>query len=101
MWYAILCDDIEDSLSLRLQHRAAHRTRLEMLDTKGRLLIAGPHPLDESQNDGGTGFSGSLIIAEFDTIQAAQEWADQDPFLLNGIYKRVTVKPFHRVLPVG
>ena len=99
MWYAIISQDVEDSLPLRKIHRPAHLARLQQLDAEGRLLIAGPHPGADSEDPGDAGFTGSLVVAQFGSLQAAQEWADQDPYLLNGIYADVTVKPFLKVLP--
>lgn len=99
MWYAIISDDISDSLPLRKVHRPAHLERLSALNTQGRILIAGPHPAIDSNEPGDAGFSGSLVVAEFDSLQDAQSWADQDPYLLNGVYAKVTVKPYLKVLP--
>ena len=99
MWYAIIAEDMPDSLEKRNQHRAAHRQRLEELTQSGRLLVAGPHPHIDNEEPGEAGYSGSLIIAEFDNQQAAQEWARDDPFALAGVYARITVKPFKKVLP--
>ena len=99
MWYAIISQDIENSLPLRKVHRQAHLERLNDLNEAGRLLIAGPHPAIDSDQPGGAGFSGSLVVADFESLQQAQQWADQDPYLLNGIYARVIVKPYLKVLP--
>ena len=99
MWYAIISQDIENSLPLRKVHRPAHLERLNDLNEVGRLLIAGPHPAIDSDQPGGAGFSGSLVVADFESLQQAQQWADQDPYLLNGIYARVIVKPYLKVLP--
>lgn len=99
MWYAIISNDVSDSLSLRKTHRPAHLERLTELNTQGRLLIAGPHPAIDSSEPGDAGFSGSLVVAEFDALESAQAWADQDPYLLNGVYETVTVKPYLKVLP--
>jgi len=99
MWYAIISEDIANSLPLRKIHRPAHLERLKDLDVEGRLLIAGPHPVADSAEPGDSGFSGSLVVAEFDSLSEAQEWADQDPYQLNGIYENVIVKPYIKVLP--
>ena len=99
MWYAIISEDIANSLPLRKIHRPAHIDRLKLLADQGRLLIAGPHPAVDSEDPGEAGFSGSLVVAEFDSLGAAQAWADEDPYLLNGIYQNVVVKPYKKVLP--
>jgi len=99
MWYAIISQDVENSLALRKQHRPAHVERLNDLNAQNRILIAGPHPAIDSQDPGDAGFSGSLVVADFDTLEDAQAWADHDPFMLNGVYAKVTVKPYKKVLP--
>ena len=99
MWYAIISEDVDNSLELRKQHRPAHLARLQQLADENRLLVAGPHPAIDSEEPGEAGFSGSLVIAQFDALTDAQQWADQDPFLLEGIYASVTVKPYKKVLP--
>lgn len=99
MFYAIISEDIPNSLPLRMQARPAHLARLEALQTEGRLLIAGPHPAIDSNNPGEAGFSGSLVVAEFNSLEAAQSWADCDPYIEAGVYARVVVKPFKKVLP--
>ena len=99
MWYAIISDDVEDSLSLRKVHRPDHLKRLHLLNDSDRLLIAGPHPAIDSNEPGDAGFTGSLVVAKFDSLKEAQEWANQDPYFLNGIYKKVVVKPYKLVLP--
>jgi len=99
MWYAIISEDIENSLPLRKIHRPDHLQRLHDLNDLGRLLIAGPHPALDSEQPGDTGFTGSLVVADFDSLEQAQHWADQDPYLLNGIYAKVIVKPYLKVLP--
>lgn len=99
MWYAIISEDVSDSLPLRKIHRPAHLERLSELNLQGRLLIAGPHPAIDSIEPGEAGFSGSLVVAEFDTLIEAQAWADQDPYWLNGVYATVKVKPYLKVLP--
>ena len=99
MYYAILCEDVVDSLPLRQQARPAHLQRIQELVDAGRLLCAGPHPALDTEDPGGAGFTGSLIIAEFDNLQEAQAWANLDPYLSAGVYKNVAVKPFKKVLP--
>ncbi len=99
MWYAIISQDVDNSLPLRKAHRPAHLERLQQLTDQGRLLIAGPHPALDCEDPGEAGFTGSLVVAEFESLEAAQAWADADPFHVNGVYERVTVKPFKRVLP--
>ncbi len=99
MWYAILSQDIEDSLALRQANRPAHIARLQELVDQGRLLVAGPHPAADTEDPGAAGFTGSLIIAEFDSLEAAQSWADADPYVLNGVHRSIKVKPFKKALP--
>ncbi|MDN5872146.1 MAG: YciI family protein [Nitrococcus sp.] len=99
MYYAILSEDVTNSQPLRATAREAHLQRLERLKADGRLLLAGPHPAIDSEDPGPAGFSGSLVVAEFDSLEAAQAWADADPYLEAGVYQRVIVKPFKRVLP--
>lgn len=103
MWFAVMSEDISDSTPLRVEHRPAHVARLNDLHAQDRLLIAGPHPNSDNR-DGDTnntdlGFSGSLVVARFDSLADAQAWADQDPFFLNGVYAKTVVKPFKLVLP--
>jgi uncharacterized protein YciI len=90
MYYAIISQDVEDSLSRRKSAREKHLARL---------LVAGPHPALDTPDPGETGFTGSLVIAEFDSLEAAQTWADADPYVEAGVYQKVTVKPFKAVLP--
>lgn len=97
--YAIVGEDVADSLDKRLAARPAHLARLEALKNEGRLLLAGPFPAIDSNDPGPAGFSGSLIVAEFASLDAAQDWADADPYLAAGVYAQVTVKPFKKVLP--
>jgi uncharacterized protein YciI len=99
MYYAIISEDIEDSLLLRAQARPAHIDRLNQLKDEGRLLVAGPHPALDTPEPGDAGFTGSLVIAEFDSLEAAQSWANADPYVEGGVYRKVTVKPFKVVLP--
>jgi len=99
MLYAIISEDIDNSLEKRLAARPAHLARLEALKAEGRLVLAGPHPHIDSDNPGDAGFSGSLVVAEFESLPAAQQWADADPYIDAGVYARVTVKPFKKVLP--
>jgi len=99
MWYAIISEDIENSLPLRKEARPAHLERLEVLKNEGRLLIAGPHPAIDNEDPGEAGFTGSLVVAEFESLDAAQQWADADPYVAAGVYAQVTVKPFKKVLP--
>lgn len=99
MWYAIMAEDAPDSLEKRLAHRPAHLARLKALQESGRLLLAGPFPAIDSVDPGPAGYSGSLIVAEFDSLAAAQSWAEQDPFVEAGIYIKVQVKPFRKTLP--
>ena len=99
MLYAILAEDHPDSLPRRLEARPAHLARLEALRDVGRLVLAGSHPAVDGPDPGPAGFSGSLVVAEFDSLEDAQAWADADPYQAAGVYARVTVKPFRRVLP--
>ena len=99
MWYAIISEDVADSLPLRKIHRPAHLERLSQLNDAGRLLIAGPHPVNDSSEPSDAGFTGSLVVAQFDSLNDAQTWADADPYQLNGVYQHVTVKPYIKVFP--
>mgnify|MGYP001066851299 FL=1 len=99
MWYAIISEDIENSLAKRLEARPAHLQRLQDLKDDGRLFAAGPHPAIDSMEPGEAGFTGSLVIAEFSSLTDAQQWADADPYVAAGVYAAVTVKPFKKVLP--
>ena len=99
MFYAIISRDIKDSLEKRLGARTEHIARLKTLENEGRLLLAGPHPNIDSDDSGPAGFSGSLIVAEFESLEEAKVWADADPYILAGVYKEVVVKPFKRVFP--
>lgn len=99
MLYAIISEDVNDSLRRRQQARPAHLERVRQLRHEGRLIIAGPHPAIDADDPGDAGFTGSLIIAEFPSLDAAREWADGDPYVAAGVYRNVVVKPFRRVLP--
>ncbi|MCH7671154.1 MAG: YciI family protein [Proteobacteria bacterium] len=98
MYYAIISEDIENSLERRRSARPAHLTRLNKLADQDRLMLAGPHPAIDSPDPGAAGFSGSLVVAEFDSLEQAQAWSDADPYVAAGVYAKVTVKPFKRVL---
>jgi hypothetical protein len=97
--YAIIGTDREDSLEARLQARPEHVERLKSLQADGRLLLAGPHPALDCEDPGPAGFTGSLIVAEFDSLEQAREWADADPYTTTGVFASVLVKPFKKVLP--
>lgn len=99
MLYAIISEDVKNSLERRLAARPDHLARLEKLRDEGRLVLAGPHPAIDSEDPGEAGFSGSLVVAEFDSLPDAQAWADADPYIIAGAYARVDVKPFRKVLP--
>ncbi len=99
MLYAILAEDAPGTLALRRENRPAHLARMEALQAAGQVVLAGPHPAIDSPDPGEAGFSGSLIVAEFPSLEAAREWADADPYKKAGVYARVTVKPFLQVFP--
>jgi uncharacterized protein YciI len=99
MWYAIISEDVEDSLDLRIRSRDAHLARLKALSDKGRVLIAGPHPASDSEEVGPEGFTGSLVVVDFPSLEDAKAWADVDPYVDAGVYAKVTIKPFKLVLP--
>ncbi|MHB8534815.1 MAG: YciI family protein [Sulfuricaulis sp.] len=99
MWYVINGTDAGESLERRLAARAAHLARLQQLQNEGRLLLAGPYPAVDSSDPGPAGFTGSLIVAEFDSLEDAQSWANDDPYREAGVYASVSVKPFRKVLP--
>jgi len=99
MLYAIISEDQPGSLKLRLAARPAHLERLQSLQAEGRLLLAGPHPAIDSTDPGEAGFTGSLVVAEFPSLDDAQTWADADPYVTAGVYAQVAVKPFKKVLP--
>ena len=99
MLYAIISEDVEDSLEKRISARPKHLERLNKLKDEGRLVLAGPHPAIDCNDPGEAGFSGSLVVAEFDDLESAQAWADSDPFVAAGVYSSVVVKTFKMVLP--
>ena len=99
MLYAVISQDVENSLEKRMAVRPAHIERLNILKDEGRLILAGPHPAIDSNEPGEAGFTGSLVVAEFDSLEDAQVWADADPYMASGAYASVVVKPFKKVLP--
>jgi uncharacterized protein YciI len=99
VWYVIYSKDRDDSLQVRLKARAAHVARLESLLETGRLLLAGPRPVIDSPDPGPAGFQGSLVVARFDSLDDARDWADADPYIEAGVYESVEVTPFIRVMP--
>ena len=99
MLYAIITEDVDNSLEKRLAARPDHLERLNALLDQGRLILAGPHPAIDSEDPGEAGFSGSLVVAEFEDMEAAQSWANDDPYMHAGVYDKVTVKPFKKVFP--
>jgi uncharacterized protein YciI len=99
MFYVIYSQDVENSSALRAQARPAHVARLQELNAQGRLLVAGPSPAIDSEDPGEAGFTGSTVIAEFSSLVEAQVWADADPYVAAGVYAKVIVKPFKKVLP--
>ncbi|HXN14862.1 MAG TPA: YciI family protein [Usitatibacter sp.] len=99
MFFAIMAEDLPGSLARRVEARAAHVERLQALQDAGRLLLAGPHPAIDSAEPGPAGFTGSLIVAEFASREAAIAWASEDPYVSAGVYARVTVKPFRKAFP--
>jgi len=99
MLYAIISEDISNSLEKRKIARPAHLARLQQLNDEGRLFVAGPHPAIDNTDPGEAGFTGSLVIAEFSSLEQAQSWADADPYVAAGIYAKVVIKPFKKVLP--
>jgi uncharacterized protein YciI len=99
MWYAIFGQDVANSLDKRKSVRPAHLARLQALQEGGRLLLAGPFPAVDADDPGVAGFTGSLIVAEFPSLQAAQAWADDDPYVAAGVYQQKTVRPFKKVFP--
>jgi uncharacterized protein YciI len=99
MLYAIISEDVVDSLEKRKLARPDHLARLELLKNEGRLILAGPHPKIDNENPGDAGFTGSLVVAEFNSLADAEAWAAADPYIAAGVYAKVTVKPFKKVLP--
>lgn len=99
MWYAIVAQDVPASLDKRMAARPAHVARLQTLQNEGRLLLAGPFPAVDAPDPGAAGYSGSLIVAEFATLAAAQEWANADPYVAAGVYQEVRVRPFRKTFP--
>ncbi|OGT76944.1 MAG: hypothetical protein A3I78_09700 [Gammaproteobacteria bacterium RIFCSPLOWO2_02_FULL_56_15] len=99
MDYVFICEDVDNSLDGRTAHRPAHLARLQALQEEGRLLLAGPFPAIDNPDPGPAGYSGSLIIAEFRSLEEAEGWAAEEPFLKAGVYRQVTVKPFRQTLP--
>lgn len=99
MLYAIISQDVENSLPLRKELRSGHLARLQELNNLGRLVMAGRHPAIDAKDAGDAGFTGSLVVAEFESLAVAQAWADADPYMTGGVYAQVTVKPFDKVLP--
>lgn len=99
MLYAIIAQDAENSLQHRLAARPEHLKRLNTLQDQGRLILAGPHPAIDAEDPGESGFTGSLVVAEFDSLEDAKDWADADPYVAAGVYADVTVKPFKKVFP--
>ena len=99
MLYAVISQDVENSLEKRMSVRPAHVERLKLLQSEGRLILAGPHPAIDNIEPGEAGFTGSLVVAEFECLADAQAWADTDPYMASGAYASVIVKPFKKVLP--
>lgn len=99
MLYAILAEDVPNSLEARLKTRPAHLARLDALTAQGRLILAGPHPAIDASEPGTAGFTGSLIVAQFSSLDEANTWAATDPYQQAGVYAQITVKPFKKVLP--
>lgn len=99
MLYAIIAQDVKNSLQDRLSARPKHLERLTALQDQGRLILAGPHPAIDCEDPAEAGFSGSLVVAEFESIEDARNWADADPYVAAGVYANVTVKPFKKVFP--
>ena len=99
MLYAIIAEDVTNSLQDRLAVRPEHLKRLTALQEQGRLILAGPHPAIDTEDPGEAGFSGSLVVAEFDSLEDAKAWADADPYVTAGVYAKVTIKPFKKVFP--
>ncbi len=99
MWYAIVAQDIDDSLENRMAARPAHLERIKELVAEGRVLLAGPFPAIDTEEPGAAGFTGSLMIVDFPDLESATEWANADPYVEGGVFQTVSVKPFKKVLP--
>jgi uncharacterized protein len=99
MWYAIMAEDVPNSLDKRLAARPEHLKRIQALQDAGRLLLAGPFPAIDNTDPGPAGYTGSLIIAEFSSLEEAKTWANNDPFVIANVYANVIVKPFRKTLP--
>lgn len=99
MWYAVISEDHEGTLDKRLAAHPEHAARLKALVAEDRVLVAGPHPAIDAIDPGEAGFSGSLVVVKFASLEAAQAWANEDPYIAAGVYRNVTVKPFNPVLP--
>lgn len=99
MLYAFISQDKPGTLDKRLTARTTHVERLQILKNEGRLILAGPHPAIDSEDPGEAGFTGSLVVAEFDSLKDARQWADADPYVSAGVYENIVVKPFNKVLP--
>ena len=99
MWYAIVAEDIDDSLEKRMASRPAHLERIKELAADGRVLLAGPFPAIDTEEPGAAGFTGSLMIVDFPDLESATEWANADPYVEGGVFQHVSVKPFKKVLP--
>ncbi|OGT72708.1 MAG: hypothetical protein A3H44_06545 [Gammaproteobacteria bacterium RIFCSPLOWO2_02_FULL_57_10] len=99
MLYAIICEDVPNSLPLRQAARPAHLERLQAMTAQNRIILAGPHPAVDSNDPGPAGFTGSLIVASFDSLEEARQWANEDPYVTAGVFRNVVVKPFKQVLP--
>ncbi|PTB34015.1 YciI family protein [Photobacterium phosphoreum] len=99
MWYVIFSQDVENSLERRMSVREQHLARLKELQQQDRLLVAGPMPAIDNENPGEAGFTGSTVIADFESLEQAQQWANADPYIDAGVYANVIVKPFKKVLP--
>lgn len=99
MWYAVISEDVENSLPLRTGARDAHLARIQALVDEGRVLVAGPHPAIDAEDPGPAGFTGSLVIVNFPSLEEAEAWAASDPYVDAGVYAKVAVKPFKHVLP--
>jgi uncharacterized protein YciI len=97
MWYVIICEDKPNSLALRMETRLAHLAALQLLENEGRILTAGPLPAIDSENPGDNGFTGSVIIVEFDSLTDAETWAQSDPYAVAGVFANVVVKPYKKV----